>query len=182
MPTISRAMTWLQWKARQGGERALGVRPGRWNKSEPPREHCRPAFRPALPPGIAYAAGGQTCLPEKGKGPEEPSAQKHRLQLPHRNSSARGFSEFSTDTEQGVAAAGQGWAAVCRDTSPLGIPLLSEPQPGERNGGRSLVSGINLAPTPIHTRPPRVCSPGRGLAHSGLLAWCRGMGGGRGVR
>lgn len=69
---------------------------------------------------------------------------------------------------------------MCRDTSPLGIPLLSEPQPGERNGGRSLVSGINLAPTPIHTRPPRVCSPGRGLAHSGLLAWCRGMGGGQG--
>lgn len=101
MPTISRAMTWLQWKARQGGERALGVRPGRWNKSEPPREHCGPACRPALPPASPMQQGDRPVSQGKARGPKSPQPRSTGCSS-HTETVLHAGSQSSPQTQSGA--------------------------------------------------------------------------------
>lgn len=94
-------MTWLQWKARQGGERALGVRPGRWNKSEPPQEHCGPACRPALPPASPMQQGDRPVSQGKARGPKSPQPRSTGCSS-HTETVLHAGSQSSPQTQSGA--------------------------------------------------------------------------------
>lgn len=132
MPTSSRAMTWLQWKARQGGERALGVRPGRWNKSEPPQEHCGPACRLALPPASPMQQGDRPVSQGKARGPKSPQPRSTGCSS-HTETVLHAGSQSSPQTQsRGLREQGRG-GQQCAET-PLLWESLSSLSPNLVNG------------------------------------------------
>lgn len=69
-----------------------------------------------------------------------------------------------------------------RHSPSLGNPLLPKPQPGEQGGSCLLVTGLDLAPSPLHTPAALRTLPGPGanpgclgtslsISHLGLEDW-----------